>query len=1239
MLVCIGGAKWEGIESMKKIRRSIAVCIIFCLATGILFPYIGVEPAKAAEALSDGLAGYWKFDGETQQDQLKNSALESDLQVSKNGSGAEILQAGGVSGGTVYFSKQENSFVKIDLNEAGMGLNAKNQDFSIMAWVKFDEGSFSSNSDKVNLFQQSSDSSDTNAAGRTILYYTSDQKLGTYLTGSDVVCDRQLALGEWNHIAFTSSHSTKKAQFYINGRLAKEGVLTGDFVDAATDIMIGAHKNPAASSAMKGSVDELRYYNKIISADAVQAIFEEFGQDIETETLKEQLRQQIADAKALEGGSEEAKEELLTNIRQAEVLLERSDASFEQLEGMINQLISAVEAYKKTVIISIEVDTSKKLRDIPDAMFGINHRYHNDGYSSWNAQEGKIEEEFQQYVKEASFGSIRYPGGTVSNLYDWKRAIGPLEDRKKTIHGNLLSPITPNFGVDEAMGWIYDDLDAEAVWVYAMGQGSAEDAADLFEYLNAPADGDATNPNGGTDWAEVRAANGHPEPYGVTRFEIGNEMGLWGQNYWLSGGGSSDYNAMARAYVNGGEMAFTKQNTVQEEDWRDAAANSDGSPNQVRYARFDPVVPQSASVYVNNVEWRIVPSLEECGNEAVCEFDEKTGRITFGDGVHGSIPPSGQAIKITYLTMQDGFVAYYDRLKEIAKELGMEVFVYSCMERPAAITELKNAGNKYDGAVIHPYSETSGSGGGYINISETDPLFYEKLLGRSLEHNISRVEELIASMGEGKVPVVSEFGIYRHNSAFIRSIGHAIYIANEMIDYIGLGTPYLNKHCLVDYPYQSDDLGTGSQCVIQAVYDENGALRFVSTPSAKAFSIFNNMTGNEQVGQTLRGNETYYTFELNGGSYEVPAIKALSTKDEEGNVFVTAVNNRKNDPSLVEIKIDGRNLDGEQIEVWQLTSEGVEDENTIAEPSLVDVEKSNITAAGHSLNATLAPHSVTSFKIPAKKKKVTVTAEEGGSVSGSLEAKKGSKVTVTAYPKEGYEFAGWYRGQEKVSEKAEYVFTVMEDVALTARFKKKEQDLKPGAQNNIPPKPDASGNNEDINYAAGSVVKDEASNGRYKVTSVNAAKGTVTFLGTLRKGVTKYVVPDTVKVNGADYKVTVIGAGAFKNDRKLKTVTIGKNVTDIREKAFYKTTSLTKLTIPASVKKIGKQAFYGDKNLKNIVVKTKKLTNKTVGKNAFKGIFGKVKIKVPSKKLKAYRRLLRARGVGAKGAFTGSTKL
>ena len=62
----------------------------------------------------------------------------------------------------------------------------------------------------------------------------------------------------------------------------------------------------------------------------------------------------------------------------------------------------------------------------------------------------------------------------------------------------------------------------------------------MIEYLNAPADGDVTNPNGGVDWAEVRAANGHPKPYGVTRFEIGNEIGYYRQTYWMDGRGNTD---------------------------------------------------------------------------------------------------------------------------------------------------------------------------------------------------------------------------------------------------------------------------------------------------------------------------------------------------------------------------------------------------------------------------------------------------------------------------------------------------------------------------------------------------------------------------------------------------------------------------------------------------------------------------------------------------------------------------
>ena len=66
------------------------------------------------------------------------------------------------------------------------------------------------------------------------------------------------------------------------------------------------------------------------------------------------------------------------------------------------------------------------------------------------------------------------------------------------------------------------------------------------------------------------------------------------------------------------------------------------------------------------------------------------------------------------------------------------------------------------------------------------------------------------------------------------------------------------------------------------------------------------------------------------------------------------------------------------------------------------------------------------------------------------------------------------------------------------------------------------------------------------------------------------------------------------------------------------------MTIGANVTKIGKKAFYKDTKLKSIVVKTKKL--KSVGSQAFKGIYKKAKIKVPSSRLKKYKKLFKKKG-------------
>ena len=83
-------------------------------------------------------------------------------------------------------------------------------------------------------------------------------------------------------------------------------------------------------------------------------------------------------------------------------------------------------------------------------------------------------------------------------------------------------------------------------------------------------------------------------------------------------------------------------------------------------------------------------------------------------------------------------------------------------------------------------------------------------------------------------------------------------------------------------------------------------------------------------------------------------------------------------------------------------------------------------------------------------------------------------------------------------------------------------------------------------------------------------------------------------------------------------------------KAFYKNKKLKKITIPASVVKIGKQAFFGCKNLKTITIKTKKLTSKSIGAKAFKGTHKKARVKTPAGKSKAYKKILRKKGLSKK---------
>lgn len=121
-------------------------------------------------------------------------------------------------------------------------------------------------------------------------------------------------------------------------------------------------------------------------------------------------------------------------------------------------------------------------------------------------------------LKELDSPVYRWPGGNFVSGYDWRDGIGD-PDRRPPRKNPAWKGIEHNdVGLHEYMD-LMREIDSEPFIAVNTGLGGAESAAELVQYLN----GAATTPMG-----KLRAQNGHPEPYGVKWFAVGNEMyGDW----------------------------------------------------------------------------------------------------------------------------------------------------------------------------------------------------------------------------------------------------------------------------------------------------------------------------------------------------------------------------------------------------------------------------------------------------------------------------------------------------------------------------------------------------------------------------------------------------------------------------------------------------------------------------------------------------------------------------------------
>lgn len=152
----------------------------------------------------------------------------------------------------------------------------------------------------------------------------------------------------------------------------------------------------------------------------------------------------------------------------------------------------------------------------------------------------------------------------------------------------------------------------------------------------------------------------------------------------------------------------------------------------------------------------------------------------------------------------------------------------------------------------------------------------------------------------------------------------------------------------------------------------------------------------------------------------------------------------------------------------------------------------------------------------------------------------------------------------------------------------------------------------------------------YQINYVDGQNVTVAYMGTLNANAKTINIPKTVTIDGKTYKVTEVMDNTFKGNKKLTKVIVGNNVTTIGKNTFSGCSKLKNVTLGKSVTAIGANAFKSCKKLEKITIQSTKLSANAIAKSAFKGISKNTVMKVPKKKLNAYKKLLKSKGLSKK---------
>ncbi len=153
----------------------------------------------------------------------------------------------------------------------------------------------------------------------------------------------------------------------------------------------------------------------------------------------------------------------------------------------------------------VSVDAGARGRTIPRALYGVNIEWWRNANGVWDERGDRFDPRALELTKALGTSVIRFPGGYLGDMYEWRDGVGPRASRRP-IATNIKNreKETPRFATDELVefaGTVGADLMLQA----NLGTGTAKTAADWVAYMR-----------------QLRERN--PRAARVDWWEMGNEL-------------------------------------------------------------------------------------------------------------------------------------------------------------------------------------------------------------------------------------------------------------------------------------------------------------------------------------------------------------------------------------------------------------------------------------------------------------------------------------------------------------------------------------------------------------------------------------------------------------------------------------------------------------------------------------------------------------------------------------------